>query len=129
MAHPHDQPDCTAGSLPPGPYHSLRARCDRVSAQNDTIRGRYLELEEAWQGMIDENKAVHEKNVELRDTLEVRRSTHFCSHAAASDRVLVRQASQAQCKQLEAEKACLEGTVCGARASLAVGLFLSPDHR
>ena len=39
--------------------------------------------------------------------------------------MLVRQASQAQCKQLEAEKACLEGTVCGARASLAVGLFPS----
>jgi len=70
---------------------ALTAQLASVQEENDTIRGRYLELEEAWQGMIDENKAVHEKNVELRDTLE---------------------ASQAQCKQLEAEKACLEGTVC-----------------
>merc|ERR1711865_457530 len=51
---------------------ALTAQLASVQEENDTIRGRYLELEEAWQGMIDENKAVHEKNVELRDCLEAK---------------------------------------------------------
>merc|ERR1712195_207234 len=57
---------------------ALTAQLASVQEENDTIRGRYLELEEAWQGMIDENKAVHEKNVELRDTLEA--SQAQCKH-------------------------------------------------
>lgn len=44
--------------------------------QNDTIRERYVELEEAWQGMIDENKAVHTRNLELRDQLEAEQAAH-----------------------------------------------------
>ena len=39
--------------------------------QNEAIRGRYLELEYAWQGMIQENKRVHSVNEELRDELSV----------------------------------------------------------
>jgi chromosome segregation ATPase len=71
---------------------ALTAQLASVQEENDTIRGRYLELEQAWQGMIDENKAVHEKNVELRDSLE---------------------ASQAHCEQLEAEKKILQGQLTG----------------
>ena len=39
--------------------------------QNEAIRGRYLELEDAWQGMIEENKRVHSANMELREALAV----------------------------------------------------------
>lgn len=35
-----------------------------------------MELEEAWQGMIDENKAVHTRNLELRDQLEAAQGSH-----------------------------------------------------
>merc|ERR1711865_1241481 len=69
---------------------ALTAQLASVQEENDTIRGRYLELEEAWQGMIDENKAVHEKNVELRDSLE---------------------ASGAANKALSSDKACLEAKI------------------
>merc|ERR1711966_543137 len=83
------------GMALPNKLSSLAGQLASVQEENDTIRGRYLELESAWQGMIDENKAVHEKNIELRDALE---------------------ASRAQNAELETEKAGLAEEVAALKA-------------
>lgn len=82
----------------PSKLSALASQLASVQEENDTIRGRYLELEDAWQGMIDENKAVHEKNLELRDQLE---------------------ASKAANAALEADKAGLEGKVSSLEGCVA----------
>eukprot|EP00658_Telonema_sp_P-2_P002597 TRINITY_DN10977_c0_g1_i13.p1 TRINITY_DN10977_c0_g1~~TRINITY_DN10977_c0_g1_i13.p1 ORF type:complete len:313 (-),score=94.44 TRINITY_DN10977_c0_g1_i13:460-1398(-) len=71
---------------------ALTSQLANVQAENDTIRARYLELEEAWQGMIDENKSVHDKNVELQQLL---------------------QESRAQNAQIETDKSGLQSEIAG----------------
>jgi|ERR1711907_65734 len=78
---------------------SLASQLAAVQEENDTIRGRYLELEDAWQGMIDENKAVHAKNVLLQDQLE---------------------AAQGAATQLETDKSELQKEVGGLQADVAM---------
>jgi chromosome segregation ATPase len=56
-----------------GKLSALASQLAAVQEENDTIRGRYLELEDAWQGMIDENKAVHQQNGDLKLELEAER--------------------------------------------------------
>merc|ERR1712072_86186 len=77
---------------------ALASQLAAVQEENDTIRGRYLELEDAWQGMIDENKAVHAKNVLLQEQLE---------------------AAQSGGTQLETDKAELQKEVGGLQADVA----------
>jgi chromosome segregation ATPase len=53
-----------------GKLSELAGQLAAVQNENEAIRGRYLELEDAFQGMIDENKRVHSTNEELRSMLE-----------------------------------------------------------
>jgi len=52
-----------------GKLSELAGQLASVQNENEAIRGRYLELEDAWQGMIEENKRVHAANVDLREHL------------------------------------------------------------
>jgi len=52
-----------------GKLSELAGQLAAVQNENEAIRGRYLELEDAWQGMIEENKRVHATNDELREML------------------------------------------------------------
>merc|ERR1711990_1394111 len=52
-----------------GKLSELAGQLAAVQNENEAIRGRYLELEDAWQGMIEENKRVHATNDELREQL------------------------------------------------------------
>merc|ERR1711924_507688 len=52
-----------------GKLGALAGQLAAVQNENEAIRGRYLELEDAWQGMIEENKRVHATNDELREQL------------------------------------------------------------
>jgi hypothetical protein len=60
--------------------------------QNEAIRGRYLELEDAWQGMIEENKRVHATNDELREQLSVRHTPTPRAHCCAIHRLSLSEA-------------------------------------
>jgi len=53
-----------------GKLSELAGQLAAVQSENEAIRGRYLELEDAWEGMIEENKRVHSTNETLRDHLE-----------------------------------------------------------
>lgn len=53
-----------------GKLSELAGQLSSVQQENDAIRARYLELEDAWQGMIEENKALHGTNNELRNQLQ-----------------------------------------------------------
>jgi len=52
-----------------GKLSELAGQLAAVQNENEAIRGRYLELEDAWQDMIEENKRVHATNDELRASL------------------------------------------------------------
>merc|ERR1711990_1082752 len=52
-----------------GKLSELATQLAAVQNENEAIRGRYLELEDAWSGMIEENKNVHAANEELRQRL------------------------------------------------------------
>jgi chromosome segregation ATPase len=52
-----------------GKLYELANQLTTVQHENEVIRARYLELEDAWQGMIEENKKVQATQDELRATL------------------------------------------------------------
>jgi len=79
-----------------GKLSELAGQLAAVQNENEAIRGRYLELEDAWQGMIDENKRVHATNEELRMMLAESEAAN-----AQKDREISRMASKV--KSLEAE--------------------------
>merc|ERR1711924_94625 len=79
-----------------GKLSELAGQLAAVQNENKAIRGRYLELEDAWQGMIDENKRVHATNEELRMMLAESEAAN-----AQKDREISRMASKV--KSLEAE--------------------------
>jgi len=94
-----------------GKLTALASQLAAVQEENDTIRGRYLELEDAWQGMIDENKSVHCKNLELRDQLEASEA----SNAALSSE---KETLQKEVGALQSEVARLNGELQTAEATL-----------
>jgi chromosome segregation ATPase len=49
-----------------GKLSELAGQLAAVQNENEAIRGRYLELEDAWQGMIEENKNMHQANDRIR---------------------------------------------------------------
>jgi len=80
-----------------GKLSELASQLVAVQSENEAIRGRYLELEYAWQGMIQENKRVHSVNEELRDEL----STCQRQSAEKSDTI---SALEANVSKLEAHR-------------------------
>jgi len=102
-----------------GKLSALASQLASVQEENDTIRERYVELEEAWQGMIDENKAVHTRNLELRDQLEAEQAEHTKTRAE-------KQCVEAQVQGLNDQVASLTEQLCTAveqlrREQLSVG--------
>merc|ERR1711907_635455 len=85
-----------------GKLSALASQLAAVQEENDTIRGRYLELESAWQGMIDENRATHAKNLELREQLEA-------SQQAANQIDQEKKALEREVAALQAEAAAMKG--------------------
>eukprot|EP00656_Telonema_subtile_P049207 TRINITY_DN605_c0_g1_i1.p1 TRINITY_DN605_c0_g1~~TRINITY_DN605_c0_g1_i1.p1 ORF type:complete len:906 (+),score=358.01 TRINITY_DN605_c0_g1_i1:120-2837(+) len=53
-----------------GKLTDLAAQLARVQDENDMIRQRYMEVEDAWQAMGDENNSLKHKNTTLSDELE-----------------------------------------------------------
>eukprot|EP00658_Telonema_sp_P-2_P014999 TRINITY_DN15730_c0_g4_i3.p1 TRINITY_DN15730_c0_g4~~TRINITY_DN15730_c0_g4_i3.p1 ORF type:complete len:331 (+),score=121.91 TRINITY_DN15730_c0_g4_i3:85-1077(+) len=70
-----------------GKLTDLAAQLARVQDENDMIRQRYAELEDAWQGMGDENNSLRRQNELLQSEL--------------TDKSSALEASQGLCEQLQ----------------------------
>lgn len=78
-----------------GKLSELAGQLASVQNENEAIRGRYLELEDAWQGMIEENKRVHSANMELREALAACEESSAAKSnkiAAQDDQIAILQA-------------------------------------
>merc|ERR1711865_799147 len=67
-----------------GKLTDLSSQLARVQDENDLIRQRYLELEDAWQAMGEENNNLKRKNATLESVLHWKSRRHLISRCNPS---------------------------------------------
>merc|ERR1711939_739687 len=87
-----------------GKLSELATQLASVQNENDAIRGRYLELEDAWQGMIEQNKEVHAQNQELRDQLSATETKLGMAEDRNNELAAANAKLVAECERLSASE-------------------------